>query len=39
MDVCTELGIGRVSFVAVKDPRTPEQKQFFESRRRSRGGR
>jgi biopolymer transport protein ExbD len=39
MDVCTEIGIGRVSFVAVKDPRTPEQKQFFESRRRSRGGR
>ena len=39
MDVCTANNIGRVSFVAVKDPRTPEQKQFFESRRRSRGGR
>ena len=39
MDVCTDIGIGRVSFVAVKDPRTTEQKQFFESRRRSRGGR
>ena len=39
MDVCTEIGIGRVSFVAVKDPRTPEQIQFFESRRRPRGGR
>jgi biopolymer transport protein ExbD len=26
MDICTGLGIGRVSFVAVKDPRTPESK-------------
>lgn len=39
MDVCTASGIGRVSFVAVKDPRTPEQKDFFASRRSTRGGR
>ena len=26
MGICTELGIGRVSFVAIKDPRTPESK-------------
>ena len=39
MDVCSTSGIGRVSFVAVKDPRTPEQKDFFASRRSSRGGR
>ena len=26
MDVCTALGIGRVAFVAVKEPRTPDSK-------------
>ncbi|NLB69112.1 MAG: biopolymer transporter ExbD [Lentisphaerae bacterium] len=36
MDVCTDEGIGKVSFVAVKDPRTPAQKEFFARRRRSR---
>ena len=39
MDVCTANNIGRVSFVAVKDPRTPEQRKFFDDRKRSRGGR
>ena len=37
MDTCTASGLGRVSFVAVKEARTPETKQFFEGRRRSRG--
>lgn len=37
MDSCTELGVGRVYFVAVKDARTPEQKSFFAGRPRSRG--
>ncbi len=37
MDSCTELGVGRVYFVAVKDARTPEQKKFFAGRPRSRG--
>ena len=36
MDVCTAEGIGRVTFVAVKDARTPEQKEFFATRARSR---
>ncbi len=38
MDTCTALGVGRVHFVAVKDARTPEQKDFFQrrSQRRSR---
>lgn len=36
MDVCTSMGIGRVSFVAVKDARTPEQKDFFASRKKRR---
>ncbi len=36
MDTCTELGVGRVYFVAVKDARTPEQKSFFAGRPRSR---
>ncbi len=29
MDVCTACGIGKVSFLAVKDTRTPQQKDFF----------
>lgn len=37
MDSVTALGVGRVHFVAVKDARTPAQKEFFV--RRSRGGR
>lgn len=37
MDTVTLLGVGRVHFVAIKDARTPEQKEFFA--RRSRGGR
>lgn len=37
MDSCTELGVGRVYFVAVKDARTPEQKSFFAGRPRARG--
>ena len=37
MDTCTASGLGRVSFIAVKDARTPEQKEFFAERtRRSR---
>lgn len=36
MDVCTASGVAKVSFVAVKDPRTDEQKEFFEARRASR---
>ena len=36
MDTCTASGIGRVSFVAVKDPRTPETRKFYESRRSNR---
>ena len=35
MDTVTSLGVGRVHFVAIKDARTPEQKEFFA--RRSRG--
>ena len=30
MDICTACGIGKVSFLAVKDPRTGEQKDFFD---------
>ena len=29
MDVCTANGIARVSFVAIKDPRTPETRKRF----------
>ncbi|MBQ8571178.1 MAG: biopolymer transporter ExbD [Kiritimatiellae bacterium] len=29
MDICTDCGIGKVSFLAVKDTRTPEQRDFF----------
>ncbi len=36
MDVCTSEGIGRVTFIAVKDARTPEQKKFLVERARSR---
>lgn len=36
MDICTSEGIGRVTFIAVKDARTPEQKKFFDGRARSR---
>ena len=37
MDTCTASGLGRISFIAVKDARTPEQKEFFAERtRRSR---
>lgn len=32
MDICTECGIGKVSFIAVKEARTGEQKDFFEGR-------
>ena len=34
MDVCTSEGFGKVNFIAVKDPRTTEQKSFFAGRRR-----
>ncbi len=34
MDTCTASGLGRVSFIAVKDARTPEQKKFFDDRKR-----
>lgn len=30
MDICTACGIGKVSFLAVKDTRTGEQKDFFD---------
>ena len=33
MDTCTASGLGRVSFIAVKDARTPEQKKFFADRK------
>ena len=36
MDTCTASGIGRVSFIAVKDARTKETKQFLAERSRSR---
>ena len=36
MDTCTASGLGRVSFIAVKDARTDEQKKFFAERKRSR---
>ena len=36
MDTCTAAGIGRVSFIAVKDARTKETKQFLDRRSRSR---
>lgn len=36
MDTVTTLGVGRVHFVAVKDARTPEQKEFFMQRSRGR---
>jgi biopolymer transport protein ExbD len=29
MDICTSCGIGKVSFLAVKDTRTPQQREFF----------
>ncbi len=32
MDVCADCGIARVSFLAVKDTRTKEQKQFFSGK-------
>ncbi len=34
MDTCTEAGVGRVTFIAVKDPRTQETKDFLASRSR-----
>ena len=34
MDVCTEAGVGRVTFIAVKDARTPETKKFLAKRSR-----
>lgn len=36
MDTATAMGVGRVHFVAVKDARTPEQKDFFAQRTRGR---
>ena len=36
MDTCTASGVGRVSFIAVKEAKTPEQKAFLQQRTRSR---
>ncbi len=36
MDACTDAGVGKVSFVAIKSPRTEVTKEFFQRRRRSR---
>ena len=36
MDTCTASGVGRVSFIAVKDARTKETKKFLTERNRSR---
>ena len=36
MDICTNAGVGRVHFVAVKDPRTPETKKYINKPRNQR---
>ena len=36
MDTCTAAGVAKVSFIAVKDPRTPETKKFLQTRPRRR---
>jgi len=35
MDICASMGIGRVSFVAIKDPRTEESRERFRNRSRN----